>query len=801
MIPASASNSEIDVIFFDLIEEYQALPQADRDLDAFARRHPQYADLILRDFPGVLMGDAIRSAIPIPVGESTFQPPSQLAGYEIEREIGRGGMGIVYLARQRSLERSAAIKVIPPELASRPRYRQRFAQEARTLSLLEHPNIVQIFDFGLEENFAWLAMQYIDGRVLSDGRHDSLLEADDKWKRIADIGAQVADALAHAHSRGIVHRDIKPGNLILSDNGRVRVTDFGLVKIAESELEISRTGDMVGTPRYMAPEQTRGVADDRSDLYSLGVTLWELCSGLRAWESGTFGRRKTIDDSGDKLIRLSEASPDVPDDLAAVIERACRSDARERYQTARDFHIALTQFAQGKEVVSIRAEPTVSSRRRLRLMLFAAVLLIVTMAFPAKSWWLRDATGRNSIMVLDVSQPVLIPENSAASGFLPVPEGVPSNDLAWALSGADSEFFRLNPRTGELLSDSLDYESPDDQDRDGIYDLEARYSSASTNAHGSLDFQVRLTDRNEPPVFRPKFGSRSLNPQGENGERGLPANIVFRADDPEGFGFHWRLRASDPRTELGPFGRVVIRAGFENCDLVADDSFAQRVIVFSRLVTPGDASIEGSAVLSLELTPNGSIRSNRRVKLPQSSRGVATAEGVRFYCIHRLDSSMALSIGSPGGVFELLVEDCGLPLDASGLATADGRSFYFSIGPLLHRASWNGTRFGDVVPLLSEGFGRSETRGFVGDQPNLMLHFSDEDGRLHLFRKPRRQTMVHTYNLVTDRAIGTESDLSIPTQGTLVGVCGWLEPQPMSDVKAGVAQVQVERRNDAIATD
>ena len=294
MTPSAASNSEADLIFFDLIEEYESLPESKRNLEEFAARHPQYAELILRDFPGVLMGDALRSAIPIPVRQSEFQPPPRLGSYTIEREIGRGGMGIVYLARQRDLDRPAAIKVIPPELASRPKYRDRFAREARSLSRLEHPNIVQIFDFGLEDNFAWLAMQFIDGQVLSDLNREDLPTSDDDatWRFIARIGAQVADALDHAHSRGIIHRDIKPGNLILSDNGRVRVTDFGLVKIAQSDLEISRTGDMVGTPALYGSgtdARLRRCAQRRlfAGNHAVGAVHRPACLGIRRRRTAT----------------------------------------------------------------------------------------------------------------------------------------------------------------------------------------------------------------------------------------------------------------------------------------------------------------------------------------------------------------------------------------------------------------------------------------------------------------------------------------------------------------------------------
>ena len=134
----------------------------------------------------------------------------------------------------------------------------------------------------------------------------------------------------------------------------------------------------------------------------------------------------------------------------------------------------------------------------------------------------------------------------------------------------------------------------------------------------------------------------------------------------------------------------------------------------------------------------------------------------------------------------------------TGLATSDGETFYFSVGSLLHEGRLVAGRFTDITPRVSAGYGPRATRGFVEDHSNLLLHLSDEDGRLHIFRKPRRQVLVHTYNLRSDRAMGTESDLPVPAQGTLLGVCGWLEPQPSKASQAGFARVET-RPAEALA--
>ena len=211
--------------------------------------------------------------------------PFTCAGYELGRLVGSGGMGAVYEAHQESLNRRVAIKILtrPPEQKN---LGQRFHIEAKTTSELNHPNIVSAFDYGIDGDRPWLAMPFVEGVTL-----DEILESPEElaslssvcssselhaqW--IARLGSQVAGALAHAHENGIVHRDIKPGNLILDAEGKVWVTDFGLAKIRDVDTDLSKTGVMIGTPTYMAPEQVRGIVDPRSDIYSLGVTLWELC--------------------------------------------------------------------------------------------------------------------------------------------------------------------------------------------------------------------------------------------------------------------------------------------------------------------------------------------------------------------------------------------------------------------------------------------------------------------------------------------------------------------------------------------
>jgi len=209
--------------------------------------------------------------------------------YRLERVLGRGGMGIVYKARQKTLDRLVAIKVLAGERRNDPQFEARFSREARTLAKLSHPNIVAAIDVGESEGFYYFAMEFVDGESLKD-----VLIRDGKLpeKRALEITRAMASALEHAHEQNIVHRDIKPGNIMIEgSSGDPVILDFGLARADEGEFQtLTRTGDVFGTPAYMSPEQVLGEArriDRRSDIYSLGATLYECLTARRPFEAPT----------------------------------------------------------------------------------------------------------------------------------------------------------------------------------------------------------------------------------------------------------------------------------------------------------------------------------------------------------------------------------------------------------------------------------------------------------------------------------------------------------------------------------
>ena len=261
--------------------------------------------------------------------------PHEVSHYRIIDKLGSGGMGEVFLAQDLRLDRKVAIKMLPAKSIGNAQAKKRLFREAKAAAALDHPNICAIYEVGEEEDCAYIVMQYIEGRALSHMIKNNALSP----LEVVDIGIQAAEALAEAHSRGIIHRDIKPQNVIITPRGQVKILDFGLAKILRDEnalldSRLTETGEVVGTVGYMSPEQLRDLPlDARSDLFSLGVMLYECATGKSAFVGSTKIQISL------QIIEVdpqkpSELSAQVPSELDAIILKALAKDVDARYQSA-----------------------------------------------------------------------------------------------------------------------------------------------------------------------------------------------------------------------------------------------------------------------------------------------------------------------------------------------------------------------------------------------------------------------------------------------------------------------------------
>ncbi|MDX2193222.1 MAG: serine/threonine-protein kinase [Gemmatimonadales bacterium] len=314
--------------------------------------------------------DALREALERAVGDQ----------YEVSRLLGRGGMGAVFLARDRALERTVAIKVLPPGTAATAEAIERFRREARTAARLQHPGIVPLHAFGESRGLLWFAMGYVRGESLAarlerDGRLDP--------ERARALLAQVADALDHAHRQGVVHRDLKPDNVLLDDDtGRAHLTDFGVARTDAVSASLTQVGMVMGTPAYMAPEQAAGdhAIDGRADLYALGVMGFQMLAGRLPF-AGPGAREFLMQHISVAPPALGDVAPGVPEDLATIVARCLEKEPARRWPDARVLRDTLARGATDSAALSYELTE-VSGYTGWTLASLALLCVMVPLA-----WW------------------------------------------------------------------------------------------------------------------------------------------------------------------------------------------------------------------------------------------------------------------------------------------------------------------------------------------------------------------------------------------------------------------------------
>ena len=287
--------------------------------------------------------------------------PEKIGRYEIKSELGRGGMATVYRGYDPRFEREVAVKVLPPELLhADPQFRVRFEREAKIIAQLEHPSIVPVYDVGEEDHQPYFVMRFMSGGSLTDRIKAGMLTIEQATKIIE----QIAPGLDEAHSKGIIHRDFKPSNILFDNKGAPYISDFGIAKMTQSAGTVTGSA-IIGTPAYMAPEQAQGTAvDGRADIYALGIILYEMLTAKQPYEADT-PMGVAIKHITDPVPHILDANPNLPYDIEEIIQKAMAKDRDDRYANAQEMvdalHDVLRQIESGKTTAkrtSIRKTPT-----------------------------------------------------------------------------------------------------------------------------------------------------------------------------------------------------------------------------------------------------------------------------------------------------------------------------------------------------------------------------------------------------------------------------------------------------------
>jgi hypothetical protein len=398
------------------------------DLDEFVRQYPEFEDRIRQKVRNLQKIDTLFESL-VQADEADFEDTTTggnlvgqtLGHFEIRETIGRGGMGVVYLAHDTRLDRSVAIKSIPPGLMDNTVARTRFQREAKLLASLNHSNIAVIHDIIEQEALGYLVLEYVPGQTLAE----RITKGPLKLQEALTIGLQIAEAVAAAHEHDVIHRDLKPGNIKITPEDKVKVLDFGLAKAVGGKATDQRTtitepGRVIGTPAYMSPEQARGKpTDKRSDIWSFGCVLYEMLTGRIPFEGETVS---------DTLANILQTEPNwqalpqtTPTNIQVLLRRCLAKEPRRRLQHMGDAVIEIDETLNVPADGPIFSEPTVEvARRRLWWLGIVCGVVGIVVGLIAASIFLGKPVGPSPTTVAAVPTRrtvIRLPENQVLGIF------------------------------------------------------------------------------------------------------------------------------------------------------------------------------------------------------------------------------------------------------------------------------------------------------------------------------------------------------------------------------------------------